>query len=270
MKGAYHAEESIRKMQSGIALTDADRSGWLDTLARLLDSAIATPGPGVVLTCSALKRKYRDRLRDAGPSGTVGFVFLDLDYDTALHASRPARAFFSPDLVANQFATLEPPRGGRRACVDATLPLTEIVQRTQSWLGRPHALTPNNINTTSGDSHMQTDSPQPAPSRAFSAWPRPDGAGPGRHGHCRLRQRGAALRFHTSIVSYEEISRLLFVWLVAIGAIVAAFEGSPPGLRHGDIAGTRCPQVLFWVSQLLMLACMGLLLWGSWEQVVAG
>jgi gluconokinase len=84
------------------ALTDADRSGWLDTLARLLDSAIATPGPGVVLTCSALKR------------------------NTVTACAMPARAvrwassswtwghFFSPDLVANQFTTLEAPRQERR------------------------------------------------------------------------------------------------------------------------------------------------------------
>jgi TRAP-type C4-dicarboxylate transport system permease small subunit len=63
--------------------------------------------------------------------------------------------------------------------------------------------------------------------------------------------------FHTSIVSYEEISRLLFVWLVAIGAIVAAFEGAHLGFdmvtsRVGPI--TR--KVLFWVSQLLIGACM--------------
>ncbi|MDR0216640.1 MAG: TRAP transporter small permease [Comamonas sp.] len=77
--------------------------------------------------------------------------------------------------------------------------------------------------------------------------------------------------FHTSIVSYEEISRLLFVWLVAVGAIVAAFEGSHLGFdmvtsRVGP--GTR--KALFWLSQFLIAACMVLLLWGSWEQVVAG
>ncbi len=77
--------------------------------------------------------------------------------------------------------------------------------------------------------------------------------------------------FGTSIVSYEEISRLLFVWLVAVGTIVAAVEGSHLGFdlvtsRVGP--GTR--RVLFWLSQLLILLCMGLLLWGSWQQVVAG
>lgn len=77
--------------------------------------------------------------------------------------------------------------------------------------------------------------------------------------------------FNTSIVSYEEISRLLFVWLVAVGSIVAAWEGSHLGFdmltsRVGPKTGT----VLFWVSQALILLCMGLLLWGSWDQVVAG
>lgn len=77
--------------------------------------------------------------------------------------------------------------------------------------------------------------------------------------------------FHTSIVSYEEVSRLLFVWLVAIGAIVAAFEGAHLGfdLVTSRVApGTR--KALFWVSQFLIAACMLMLLWGSWEQVVAG
>lgn len=77
--------------------------------------------------------------------------------------------------------------------------------------------------------------------------------------------------FHTSIVSYEEISRLLFVWLVAIGAIVAAFEGSHLGFDLvTSRVGPSARKVLFWLSQLLVLACMGLLLSGSWDQVQAG
>jgi len=77
--------------------------------------------------------------------------------------------------------------------------------------------------------------------------------------------------FHTSIVSYEEISRLLFVWLVAIGAIVAAFEGSHLGFDLvTSRVGPAARKLLFWLSQLLVLACMGLLLSGSWDQVQAG
>ena len=132
----YHAPESVRKMQAGIALTDDDRSHWLQHLAGLLGEA--TPAAGVVLTCSALKRKYRDRLRAALPGAGVGFVFLDLDYDTALERvrQRPGH-FFSPDLVANQFATLERPDGEPGVvAVDATQPLTEIVRRVQAWRAR--------------------------------------------------------------------------------------------------------------------------------------
>jgi len=77
--------------------------------------------------------------------------------------------------------------------------------------------------------------------------------------------------FATSIVSYEEISRLLFVWLVAIGTIVAAFEGKHLGF---DMVTSRLQgtprKVLYWVSQLLVGGCMVLLLVGSWEQVKAG
>lgn len=77
--------------------------------------------------------------------------------------------------------------------------------------------------------------------------------------------------FGTSIVSYEEISRLLFVWLVAIGTIVAAFEGKHLGF---DMLTSRLQgpvrKTLFWISQLLVAACMLLLLMGSWEQVLAG
>jgi len=77
--------------------------------------------------------------------------------------------------------------------------------------------------------------------------------------------------FNTSIVSYEEIARLLFVWLVAIGAIVAAYECSHLGF---DMVTSRVRpatrRALFWLTQALVIACMLLLLWGSWAQVEAG
>lgn len=131
---AYHAPTSIAKMQAGIALTDADRSGWLDRLVTLIQ---ADAGPqGVVLTCSALKKKYRDHLRTARPAGQVQFVFLDLTFDEALQRvqARPDH-FFSPELVANQFATLERPDGEAGVLtIDATLPLAQIGQQVQQWL----------------------------------------------------------------------------------------------------------------------------------------
>lgn len=77
--------------------------------------------------------------------------------------------------------------------------------------------------------------------------------------------------FSTSIVSYEEISRLLFVWLVAVGTIVAAFEGKHLGF---DMLTSRLSggwrKAFFWLSQLLVGLCMVLLLKGAWAQVQAG
>lgn len=77
--------------------------------------------------------------------------------------------------------------------------------------------------------------------------------------------------FNTSMVSYEEVSRLLFVWLVAIGAIVAAYECSHLGF---DMVTSRVSppvrKLLFWLTQALVVICMLLLLWGSWAQVQAG
>lgn len=77
--------------------------------------------------------------------------------------------------------------------------------------------------------------------------------------------------FSTSIVSYEEISRLLFVWLVAVGTIVAAFEGKHLGfdMLTSRLKG-RARKLLFWFSQALVAGGMLLLLKGSWEQVIAG
>jgi hypothetical protein len=69
----FHSPANRAKMSQGIALTDADRDGWLDILGEQLQ---AHPG-GMVLTCSALKRRYRDRLRQARPG--LRFVFLDID-----------------------------------------------------------------------------------------------------------------------------------------------------------------------------------------------
>lgn len=127
----YHAPESVAKMRAGTPLTDADRAGWLDRLADLLASP--PEGAGRVLTCSALRRRYRDRLRQATPQ--LGFVFLALDYDAALaRVQSRAGHFFSPALVSNQFATLESPMGEPGVLMlDATRPMAELVAAVVAW-----------------------------------------------------------------------------------------------------------------------------------------
>src|SRR5262249_56101619 len=70
---SFHPPANIAKMSSGVPLDDADRLPWLEALAEELDRARRTGG-GIVLVCSALRRSYRDILRD-GRDG-VGFLFL--------------------------------------------------------------------------------------------------------------------------------------------------------------------------------------------------
>ncbi|MFY7857051.1 MAG: gluconokinase [Rubrivivax sp.] len=127
----YHPPENKARMAAGTALTDADRAGWL----RALGHVLATHPEGAVLTCSALKRSYRDQLRAARPG--LRFVFMDIDRASA-HArvaQRAGRHFFSSALVDSQFETLEPPEGEAGVLrVDALRPLPELQHRVQAWL----------------------------------------------------------------------------------------------------------------------------------------
>lgn len=127
----HHSTASRDKMSRGIALTDADREGWLDQLGRELH---AHP-QGMVLTCSALKRIYRERLRAA--SAGLRFVFLDISREQA-QARVTARApdhFFSTSLVDSQFETLEPPTGEPGVLrVDALLPIAQLQAQVTAWL----------------------------------------------------------------------------------------------------------------------------------------
>jgi gluconokinase len=127
----FHGPANQAKMSAGVALTDEDRQGWLDALA----TQLAARPQGVVLTCSALKRAYRDRLRAACPG--LRFVHLVIDEKTALTrvAARASRHFFGPQLVASQFQTLEPPAGEPGVlALDATLPLADIAAATAGWV----------------------------------------------------------------------------------------------------------------------------------------
>jgi len=126
----FHSNENRTKMRAGVALSDADREGWLRSLARELQ---ARPG-GAVLTCSALKRSYRDLLRAASPD--LAFVFLDISEDEALwRVQARGQHFFPPQLLQSQFAILEAPIDEPRVLrLDAGLPLENLVDQTVEWL----------------------------------------------------------------------------------------------------------------------------------------
>jgi gluconokinase len=127
----FHDAASRAKMRDGVALTDADRDGWLDALGRQLQ----LHPQGLVLTCSALKRVYRDRLRRCAPG--LRFVFLDIRKPEAQArvAARAATHFFSASLVDSQFATLESPVGEAGVLrVDATEPIPQLCGQVTTWL----------------------------------------------------------------------------------------------------------------------------------------
>jgi gluconokinase len=128
---ALHSDANREKMKRGIALTDADRAGWLDILA----GKLAEQPRDTVLTCSALKRAYRDRLRAAAPG--LRFVFMEITREEAQRrvASRGPHYFTSPALVDNQFATLESPAGEPGVLrVDGTAPIAQLVDEVSQWL----------------------------------------------------------------------------------------------------------------------------------------
>jgi gluconokinase len=126
----FHSDENRARMRAGVPLSDADREGWL----RILAGELQRHKDSVVLTCSALKRKYRDLLRDASPG--LAFVFLDISEDEALwRVNARGQHFFPPELLQSQFATLEVPidePGVLR--LDAGLPVENLADQTVAWL----------------------------------------------------------------------------------------------------------------------------------------
>jgi gluconokinase len=132
-----HPPANVERMAAGIALTDADRQGWLETIANVLRDAREQAKP-VVVTCSALKRRYRDVLREGDPN--LRLVFLQ--GDPALLAQRiGARAdhYMPPSLLRSQLDSLEPPAEDEQPIVvgigAATIDQTRVVLR--QVLGTP-------------------------------------------------------------------------------------------------------------------------------------
>ena len=111
----YHPAENVERMSRGVALTDDDRVEWLRSLAaRIRESKNA--GTGLVMTCSALKRSYRNVLRSEARE--LRFVFLQ--GSQVLVAERLAGRrghFMPPSLLESQFAALEEPSPAENAWV---------------------------------------------------------------------------------------------------------------------------------------------------------
>jgi gluconokinase len=121
-----HPRRNIEKMSQGIALTDEDRWPWLQAIAEMV-AVKDVGGTSTVLTCSALKRSYRDVLRDAAPTF---FVHLDAPLEVLeQRMSHRTKHFMPTTLLRSQVATLEPLGDDEPgAVIDVTPPLDEVVE----------------------------------------------------------------------------------------------------------------------------------------------
>ena len=129
----YHSQANRNKMASGIALNDEDRKPWLNELHEIL-SAWKRNGASGILTCSALKASYRERL--AAELDELRFVWLDppraqLEERLAHRAGH----YMNPNLLGSQLATLEPPAGVDVLHLADAQTTAEAVAKVLAWIG---------------------------------------------------------------------------------------------------------------------------------------
>lgn len=127
----FHPQENIRKMSSGIPLTDEDRRPWLQELRSLIAQRSQRSEDGV-LACSALKQSYRKILSEGG---RVDVVYLKADPDLIRsRLDNRSGHFMSQRLVDSQFADLEEPDDS--IIIDAASTPEHAVATIRSQLGR--------------------------------------------------------------------------------------------------------------------------------------
>lgn len=131
LDGDYlHPRTNINKMAGGHALNDDDRAPWL---AALNDAIFAMQRTNEValLVCSALKKRYRDRLRDG--NGNLHFIYLQGSKDVIEERLKQRKGhFFKPQMLVSQFEALEEP-GAEEAdvhAIDINQPLDGVVADT--------------------------------------------------------------------------------------------------------------------------------------------
>jgi carbohydrate kinase (thermoresistant glucokinase family) len=132
---ALHPRRNVEKMSRGEALTDADRRPWLQRIREWIDAQLVTEQSGVV-SCSALKRRYRYQLTGGRPQ--VRLLYLRGSHRVIARRLRHRRGHFMPaSLLDSQFATLEPPAANElHAVVDVGY--GDVVQNIATALRRLH------------------------------------------------------------------------------------------------------------------------------------
>jgi len=129
----FHPSENRKKMAIGIPLNDEDRLGWLTKLRDLA----STSEQQLIISCSALKRSYRDLLGAKG--GNLMFVHLHAPREIIEKRIKARKGhFFDPGLLTSQFETLEPLEPDEQGFqVNVANPehlvLAEIISRLDDW-----------------------------------------------------------------------------------------------------------------------------------------
>ncbi|KAI1661413.1 carbohydrate kinase [Daldinia decipiens] len=132
----FHTKANVEKMANGIPLTDADRWDWLTALREESLRKLADGAEGVVLTCSALKRKYRDVIRVAPYySHDVVLHFIYLHAPEAVLLERVGLRqghYMGANMVHSQFSILEPPTAEETdvISVDVSRPMGNVLEES--------------------------------------------------------------------------------------------------------------------------------------------
>lgn len=130
----FHPPGNVRKMRAGIPLQDADRWPWLDRLAGAFTAA-CMESHRVVGACSALKRVYRDRLRERIPVPVL-FICLEASQEVLIARLTSRRGHYMPPaLLASQLATLQVPDASELALrLDSTRPSDDLIMQAAAML----------------------------------------------------------------------------------------------------------------------------------------
>lgn len=129
-----HPPENVARMAAGVPLTDAEREPWLDAIVEVVDEH-RRQGRPVVVACSALRRRHRERLRTCGP---LRFALLEVPHDVLRErVADREHAFMPASLLDDQLATLEPPSAEEEDVVVVTAreAVSETVDAVEAALG---------------------------------------------------------------------------------------------------------------------------------------
>ena len=129
-----HPAANIAKMSAGTPLTDADRWPWLEIIGKAMKFE-CDAGRGVVASCSALKKSYRQKLAEA-VGRPITFIFLHGSRDLLAARMAMRKGHFMPtSLLDSQLATIEVPGPEEQALhLDVVLPVDELVRRAKAYL----------------------------------------------------------------------------------------------------------------------------------------